>query len=210
MPEIHHYYHIYADGSWETPMQEHFAALKCSGLQDHDRFSLHIGLIGSEENAGRVRDFLNATGIEWREVGWERSGWEQLTLNVLAAECHQRTGVAFYAHTKGAHAPGPFNTEWRKRMTHFTVTKWREAIRSLETNHAYGCHWMQLEGNWLFGGNFWWTHMSLLRLLDMPRADNRWHAEEWIGQLHDRVANFKICDPAPPFPGNIKLPNVAS
>jgi hypothetical protein len=27
-----HFYHVFADGDWETPAREHFAALETSGL----------------------------------------------------------------------------------------------------------------------------------------------------------------------------------
>jgi hypothetical protein len=200
---LHHFYHIYADGGWREPVQEHLQALKTSGLETEEDFSFNVGLVGSDRNRAAVRDFLNVHAIEWREIASSEEGWEQVTLSVLARESHRLEGYVFYAHTKGASAPSRFNTAWRQRMTYHTVMRWREALLSLETNHAYGCHWMQLKGNWLFGGNFWWTRMCHLRLLPPPGVHSRWSAEGWIGLLRRYIDGFAACDPAGPFPGKI-------
>lgn len=203
MAELHHFYHIYADGEWREPVKEHLQALKTSGLGAEGGFSLSVGLVGNDRNTAAVRDFLNGHSIGWREVASSQEGWEQVTLNALARESHTLEGFVFYAHTKGASTPSRFNADWRQRMTFYTVTRWREALLSLETHHAYGCHWMQLGGSWLFGGNFWWTRMSHLRLLPPPGVHSRWAAEGWIGLLPRYIAGFAACDPAGPFPGKI-------
>jgi hypothetical protein len=203
--DIHHFYHVHADGFWREPVQQHLEALKYSGLQAQHGFQFNVGLVGSEQNISAVRRFFSDESVRWREVACSEQGWEQVTLDVLARESHNLEGFAFYAHTKGASAPTHFNNAWRMRMTYYTVTCWREALRSLETHHAYGCHWMQLEGShWLFGGNFWWTRMSHLRLLPPLGAHSRWAAEGWIGLLHEHIPGFIACDPAGSFPGKIK------
>lgn len=201
---VHHFYHIYADGSWRAAVEDHVRALLVSGLAAAPNFSLFVGIVGNAENADAVRAFLTSKQCAWQEAACAPTGWEQLTLQALAAHSQMEEGLAFYAHTKGAHDPNPFNIAWRSRMTHFNVIKWRDAVTALQTHDAYGCHWMNLEGNWLFGGNFWWTHLHLLRQLAPPRVESRWQAEEWIGQLAGRAEGFKVCDPAPPFPGTIK------
>ncbi len=201
--KLHHFYHVYADGAWREPVEEHLEALATSGLGAQDNFSLNIGFVGSDENTAAVREFLHHHSIRWREIGSTREGWEQVTLSVLARESHASEGFVFYAHTKGASAPTVFNTAWRERMTHHTVTCWRQALQSLETHHAYGCHWMELQGGWLFGGNFWWTRMSYVRLLPPPATHSRWAAEGWIGLLPQYIPEFTVCDPAGPFPGKI-------
>jgi hypothetical protein len=201
MTLIHHYYHIYADGAWEIPVREHIDALRESALETHPGFFLRIGIVGNNENVTRVRDYLGEKKIVWALAGWRREGWEQLTLTALATDCQRSDGLVFYGHTKGAHDPSRFNADWRQRMTYFNVTRWKDAVTSLRTHDAYGCHWMELEGNWIFGGNFWWTHMQHLRLLEPPNLANRWRAEDWIGQLRRQIKNFTVCDPAPPFPG---------
>lgn len=207
MNSIHHFYHIYADGDWTIPVQEHADALRKSKLQDYPGFSFHVGIVGNEENANRVRDYLDRNKTVWALAGWQHEGWEQLTLSALAADCQHADGLAFYGHTKGAHAPSRFNTEWRQRMTHFNVTRWKDAVTALQTHDAYGCHWMELEGNWIFGGNFWWTHMRHLRFLEPPKLEDRWRAEEWVGHLRHHVGNFRVHDPAPPFPGKVNPPH---
>lgn len=203
MTPIYHYYHVYADGAWEEPVREHTDALRASGLEVRPGFHFRVGLVGSLENVQKVRDYLAGKNFKWTMIGWRHSGWEQLTLKAVADDCQQTDGLVFYAHTKGAHQPTRFNSAWRKRMTYFNVTRWKDAVASLHTCSAYGCHWMDLEGSWVFGGNFWWTRMEHLRLLGPVSMDNRWKAEEWIGHLRHRLQNFRACDPAGPFPGQI-------
>jgi hypothetical protein len=203
MPPVHHYYHIYADGAWEEPVREHTDALRLSGLEDYPEFRFRIGLVGKTENVQRVKDYLHSKGVAWDLLGSSEEGWEQLTLAALARDCQHHEGFAFYAHTKGAHTPSRFNTAWRKRMTYFNVIMWKEAVASLNHASAYGCHWMELDGSWIFGGNFWWTHMEHLRLLGPVSMENRWKAEEWVGHLRQRVKDFKASDPAGPFPGKV-------
>lgn len=203
MTPIHHYYHVYADGAWEEPVREHTDALRDSGLEDYPNFLFHIGLVGRKENVQRVRDYLGKKNLEWTLIGWCEKGWEQLTLNGVAHDCKHTEGLVFYAHTKGSHDPSRFNTAWRKRMTYFNVTRWKDAVAKLENCSAYGCHWMEVEGSWIFGGNFWWTHMAHLRLLGPVSMDNRWKAEEWIGHLRHHVKDFRAYDPAGAFLGKV-------
>ena len=138
LPESHHFYHIYADGSWQEPVEEHILALKTSDLDAQKGFSLSIGLVGREHNAGAARSFLTAKSITSLEIGWSREGWEQVTLSALASESRTSDGLAFYAHTKGASTPSRFNAAWRRRMTDLTVVRWQDAVLCLRTDHAYG------------------------------------------------------------------------
>lgn len=204
MTPIHHYYHVYADAAWEEPVREHLAALTESGLSKWSDLSLNVGIIGAPENVERVLAHLGQRDLAWRCVGSAEQGWEQLTLSALWSDSKSRDGIALYGHTKGAHDTNSFNQAWRRRMTYFTVVRWREALAALEHYDAYGCHWINLEGSWIFGGNFWWTHMKHLRHLDPPSLENRWKAEEWVGHLRERVGDFKVLDPAPGFPGKIQ------
>jgi len=203
MTPIHHFYHVYADGAWEEAVTEHIGALRESGLELAPGFTFQVGMVGNQKNVNRVREYLDRSSVEWRLAACAREGWEQLTLAALAEESHHVDGLICYGHTKGAHNPSRFNTDWRRRMTFYNLIRWKDAVRSLETHDAYGCHWMELQGNWLFGGNFWWTHIHHLRLLEPPRLENRWRAEDWVGQLRNHIENFKVHDPAPPFPGSI-------
>ena len=207
MTPVHHYYHIYADGVWERPVQEHLAALAESGLACYPGFLLNVGVVGTAENLERVQQHLGAERIPWHLAAWQTEGWEQVTLCALARDCHVKDGVVLYGHTKGSHVTSRFNAAWRQRMSHFTITQWRAALDALETCDAYGCHWMELQGNWIFGGNFWWTHMRLLRLLGAPQLANRWQAEGWIGTLRHHIEELRVHDPAPPFPGQIGPPS---
>ena len=204
MTRLHHYYHIYADAAWQPAVHEHFTALSESGLSEQNDFCLNIGVVGAAEKIDDVCEYLRTRDLSWRLVASAAHGWEQLTLTALWSDAPSMDGPVLYAHTKGAHDTNEFNQAWRRRMTHFTVTKWRDAVTALHEYDAYGCHWMELEGSWFFGGNFWWTHMKHLRLLEPPRMENRWKAEEWVGHLREKIEGFRVFDPAPGFPGTIQ------
>lgn len=203
MENVYHFYHIYADGGWQSAVEQHLEALGGSGLIRENGFSFNVGFVGTEENVAAARAFLDRRAGPWREVAANRQGWEQVTLSALAEKSKTSDGFVFYAHTKGAASPSKFNTAWRQRMTLHTVAHWRDAVKSLETCHAYGCHWMNLEGFWLFGGNFWWTRMEYVRLLPPLQLHSRWAAEGWVGLLPKYIEGFSACDPAGPFPGKI-------
>ena len=76
-------------------MQELTDALRESALEDHPGFLLHIGIVGNEENANRVRDYLGEKKIVWALAGGWREGWEQLTLSALAADCQRGDAARF-------------------------------------------------------------------------------------------------------------------
>lgn len=84
MADLHHFYHIYADGEWQEPVEEHLEALRASGLGKEDGFSLNVGLVGNESNITAVRKFLSNQSIRWAEIASSQEGWEQVTLEVLA------------------------------------------------------------------------------------------------------------------------------
>ncbi len=203
---IHHYYHVYADGAWHGPITEHVEALRSSGLAARAGFSFHVGMVGRTENVETVRRYLDTTDLSWSLIASAAAGWEQLTLSALTRDSRVKDGLVLYAHTKGAYSPSRFNTDWRQRMTHFNVIRWADAVASLAKCHAYGCHWINLDGNWVFAGNYWWTRMEHLRLMGPPTFENRWKAEEWIGHLPEYIPNFKAYDPAGPFPRKIGSP----
>src|SRR5690349_21247965 len=78
IPELHHFYHIYADGAWREPVEEHLEALETSGLAAQKNFLLNVGLVGKDENSGLVRTFLNRHCQQWNEIASSRDGWEQV------------------------------------------------------------------------------------------------------------------------------------
>lgn len=198
---IHHFYHIYADGQWRQPVEEHVRALKQSEFPG----KLYIGLVGSSVNRDAVKAFLpDAVVIAEAEYGWEQVTqipmWEFSQLN---------EGLILYAHTKGAYSPIDVNVRWRRSMTYWNVLQWRDAVEKLKTHGAYGCHWIQplismpehKLGNWMFAGTFFWTHCELMRTWPKPALTHRHEAEGFIGYGWHQ-SNFKVWDCTPYFPNS--------
>ena len=92
---IRHYYHVYADGYWHTPVAEHLDALAESGLKPH----LTVGVVGEPANRRAVRVALRFAGVaRWIEAN---TGWEQVTLDALRQDAASHDDPVLYAHTKG-------------------------------------------------------------------------------------------------------------
>lgn len=176
---IAHWYHVYADGTWQEPVTEHLTALEDSGLAnalDH----LTVGIVGSPEN----REAVKATiGLEadWVEAD---TGWEHVTLEPLHAWAKTTTGVVLYAHSKSAHDPSPINRAWRTSMCYWNVIRWRDQTARLDTHDTAGCHWITDPEHRFYGGNYWWATTAYLSRLPALEHRDRWCAEWWIGEAH--------------------------
>lgn len=182
-----HFYHVFADGDWETPAGEHLEALVASDLIDNldDMF---LGIVGAESNRARVKREL--PGVVVAEAD---TGWEQVTLNAVHDFAQTDDGAIFYAHTKGAHSRSDLADMWRKSMTHDLITGWRGCVEALTTVQACGSHWLQsrmpehAEHDFFFAGNFWWAQSSYVAKLPALRFEHRYQAEGWIGLANPTV-----------------------
>jgi len=212
MADLHHFYHIYSNGSWETPLGEHIEALKLSGLL-YELSSLNFGIVGNEESRNKVKDYLINNVDVYYEVCTEvDEGWEQETLDKLLDFSQDNSGYIFYAHTKNAVDKTTLHIKWRNSMTYFTVMKWRDNVSALDTGcSAAGTHYLAMDRRFeykdagFFGGNFWWTNLKYIRKFPKPLREGRFDAESWIGHLkhvveeygeHHRIADFLPFHPA--------------
>jgi hypothetical protein len=190
-----HFYHVFADGDWVKPAQEHLKALLTSELFP-ELESVRLGIVGSRENRLKISETL--PGVVVAEAD---AGWEQVTLQNLHDFCQTDDGAVFYAHTKGAWSNSELADRWRASMTHDTVTRWRECVEHLETVQACGPHWMRSlmpehrEHEYFFGGNFWWARSDYVRTLDPVKTNTRFQAEGWIGLNNPSVTNLRIGEP---------------
>jgi hypothetical protein len=191
---IYHFYHIYADGFWEDPVNSHIDALKVSDLYNFfDNF--YIGIVGSQENRNMVIEKLKELDVDFSIVAEADAGWEQVTMNKIPNLIKDKNGWVFYAHTKGSHDPSKINIAWRKSMTYHNIIQWQEKVRPHFNDDidTIGCHWCD---NAFWGGTYWWAKMSYLNSLDMPLIDNRWCAEEWIGSKNPKIIDLNPGWPA--------------
>jgi hypothetical protein len=191
---INHFYHIYADGQWQDPVDEHINALKEYELIDSIN-SFNIGMVGSETNRELVKHKLQEYDVDFSVVAEENSGWEQVTMNKLYEFSQTNEGLIFYAHTKGSHDPSQINLAWRKSMCYFNVVKWKDIPNYFQDYDVdtIGCHWCK---NSFWGGTYWWAQASYVSSLGYPLNDDRWQAELWIGQGSPKVIDLNPGWPA--------------
>lgn len=208
--DLHHWYHLYADGNFETQVREHAAALRQSGLYEQ-LTSFHVGFIGTPENTAQAISLLHECKItdKLKIAAIVSAGWEQETLDDMWRYSKEHDGAVLYAHTKGASRTDPIDDPWRRSMTQLCVVEWRTAVAALECDGKFivGCHWIKgnpsierLNAAWenrqlnppgldgvggMFGGNFWWTRLELLRQNCQPDRTHRFAAEHWLGQLSE-------------------------
>lgn len=200
--ELAHYFHIYAAGAWQKPLQEHADALSQAGWEN----PVHIGVIGPPA-AREVA--IEAAMARWSLFcGTEADeGYEQLTLDAVRDYALGHDGAVLYCHTKGAADPTDFNARWRRSMTKRLVLPWRENLAALEEYDIVGSHWLTpavtpeggefADGLPFFGGNFWMARCDYLRTLPECPLENRWQAEHWIG-----MGTPRVLDLLPGWPGD--------
>ena len=192
---IYHFYHIYADGAWEIPVEEHIGALKFSKLEYYLN-EFNIGIVGNIDDRNKVIEKLKTYGIEFTVIAEEDNGWEQVTMNKMYELIKNKNGWVFYAHTKGSHDPSPINIAWRKSMTYYNIVKWQEKVEPHLGNidiDTIGCHWCN---NKFWGGTYWWARIDYLKSLSLPLMNDRWDAESWIGSGGPRILDLNPGWPA--------------
>lgn len=176
------FYHLYANGPWEVPVQEYLRALEFSDLK-----GLHcVGLVGSDSNRKKVRDFLPR---HMSVVAEADVGYEQVTLralHVMVKDLAVGTPV-LYAHTKGTgfSVGDPVAQVWRHAMIHETVMTYPD----LSEYDVAGAHWLD-SPNLHFYGNFWWARSEYLAKLGPVGDKSRYDAELWLGTGNPRVLDL--------------------
>ena len=181
MPDLHHVYHLYADGGWEQAWEEHIEALNLGLIGHLSTFS--IGLVGSPENRAIARQCVENSGAT--VVVEEDSGWEQVTLKWLHDQVATLDGFVLYCHSKGAGYPNGVSVPWRRTMTSDVVIGWEESVKLLDSYEAVGGHWHYPSDETgpvgYFAGNFWWARCEAIAELDEPEVIHRFAAEGWLG-----------------------------
>jgi hypothetical protein len=198
-----HFYHIGADGDWQVPVHEHFAALRTSKFPGRVR----VGIVGSNDNITKVEKYL-VKYWDWRFTAdvTADTGFEQVTLEVLRSwvQNEDPSTKVLYAHSKGAFNQSFQQDNWREAMTTKLVREWETCVPLLDTSDVVGIHWVTPAlaasighevGSPFFGGNFWWANAGYLKNLPPLGYSSRWDAEAWIG-----LGDPKITDRKPGFP----------
>lgn len=207
---LHHFYHVYADGDCETPIREHIRALKESGLYDA-LSTFAIGFVGSQQKRDEAKHCIGTLGVKFIIAAEADYGWEQVTQIPMWEFSKVNDGLMLYAHTKGASDRSEVNERWRRSMIYWNVIRWNDAKEILSSGYAsaYGTHWIypllsmpeHILGNPMYAGTFWWVRCDQLRTWMSPPMTHRHEAEGWIGYKYAEKP-FPIYDPAPYFPNS--------
>jgi hypothetical protein len=191
-----HFFHVFADGNFSTPIREHFTEARVSGLLGV-LDSVRVGVVGDRVNRERVLGLFAELDVPVSVVAEADTGWEQVTLKELHQFAKQDDGKIFYAHTKGAWSPDPIAQPWRTTMIHDTVTRWRECVNALESVQVAGAYWLRSDmpehhdHKFFFAGNFWWARSDYVGTLDPVGEVSRYQAEGWLGLGEPSVQNMR-------------------
>lgn len=186
MVKLKHYYHIWANGLWQVPFNEHLIALTDSGLLDSLDF-IGVGIVGSDANRAAVKEVLPP---KFQVVAESGAGFEQVTHAALAEDLQEPAKI-FYSHTKGAANHRHDQDNWRREMTDGTVYHWRECVDLLDQYDAVGCRWRR--DPWRhYSGTFFWATSSYLSTLAPISYTYRDDAEAWIGQSNTGGTHAEI------------------
>jgi hypothetical protein len=215
--KIHHFYHVYSNGSWEMPFREHINALRHTSLIDN-LYSFHIGIVGNEQSRESVKRLIKDENLNAVICCEADDGWEQETLDELLEFSKENDGLILYAHTKTAVNINDLHLRWRKSMAYHNIINWQKNVDILtnpdEVFHITGCHYLDsatasnpdtvpvktFKG--FMAGNYWWSKLEYIRNLDKCHRNNRYFAEIWISDLKDIYQDeYKIYDFDPIHPG---------
>jgi hypothetical protein len=191
-----HFFHVYADGNFHTPIREHFTQVKESGLLG-ELDSVRVGLVGDVTNRARVLALFDELAVPVMVVASADMGWEQVTLKALHEFAQGDDGFVFYGHTKGAWSSDPIAHPWRVTMIQDTVTRWRECVDALSRVQAAGAYWLRSDmpehhdHKFFFAGNYWWARSDYVASLDLVGVETRFQAEGWIGLGEPTVENMR-------------------
>ena len=160
MTSLHHFYHVYADGWWETPVTEHFDALVRFGLYDR-LATLRVGFVGTPDNVQRAKDFITSLNVTYEVAAETSEGWEQTT----------QISMEYYNFVR-----------WEVAVAHLDSGKKIVGCHWFNGGPAENPEWGH---GGMFGGTYWWTTCAILRQNVRPTTDHRFAAEHWIGQLSE-------------------------
>lgn len=203
--KIAHFYHVYAAGYWQVPVNEHCALLTVSDFTGE----VHIGLVGSADQRAVAESVIRSLVPNISVAAVSDVGFEEITLRALRSWCKANpSGRVLYTHAKGAYNAQILNDNWRRGMEGRLISDWRDHVRALDELDLIGSHWLtpavyahRSVTKPFFGGNFWWANASYIAgLPDLPRLtfSTRGLAEAWVGQ--DNPAVKDLCPGWPTYP----------
>lgn len=198
-------YHVAIMRNWETIVKEQMEILNVSGLgQESTR--IYVQLTGVKDSAHFMsikKHFehlpfyskMNFRSFKKLEV-YENPSIRQVQVTART----KPNAKIFYFHTNGVYQ-GEKNVgtnyfhkgywtpeqlgniqQWRRFMEFFTITKWKDCIKYLETYDCCGTDWVKNRNgvSFHFSGNFWWANADYILRCTLEE-NNRFNCERFIG-----------------------------
>jgi hypothetical protein len=169
------YYHVYGIDNVEKIIDEQLTLLN----EIKEPFKLTVGLSVCNEsyNYNSLLDKISPSIIKYGDN-------EFLTLNLIQQDDIEDDDYIFYFHTKGASKinTGLYELEsnWRKNLNYFLITKYAEVIRNLKEYNTFGYQLEELDnGIDIYSGNFWWATGKYIKSINTDNVDktDRYNAE---------------------------------
>jgi hypothetical protein len=211
--KLYNFYHLWVDGNWKSPLNDHISYLEDSLLYGNIE-KVYVGLVGSASNRITAKEYLRLNAGTKYEVCVEAdSGFEQVTQDAMVDFAKDHDGYVFYNHAKAAHNDVEFDHAWRKELYSVLVGQWRKCVRKLKEHSMVGTYYLMPKhtaaeyrlkdsddikyarfiGNEVweekghFSSNFWWTHLKYIKALGYPdRVETT--TDPYLKYADDRLA----------------------
>ena len=169
------YYHVYGVDDVDKIIDEQLTLLN----EIKEPFKLTVGLSVSKESYdyNGLLDKISPNIIKYGEN-------EFLTLNLIQQDNIEDDDYIFYFHTKGASKINTslyeLESNWRKNLNYYLITKYTEVIRNLKEYNTFGYQLEELDnGINIYSGNFWWATGKYIKTINTDDVDktDRYNAE---------------------------------
>lgn len=184
--------HIATMNHWKNVVAELFKEIKDSGLMENTKI-IYLGILGKEK-------FFPTNDMDCKfKILCSKKSFspaECLTLNKLREKTQQlqENHKIWYIHTKGVSKPKCKRRQnCRRYMSYFIIKKWRDCYKCLDSYDACGVNWIKARGPVIhdyFSGNFWWTNSSFIARLPAIKENNRFNAENFLGNGSPKIYCF--------------------
>lgn len=188
------YLHVATIGNYQEIFDEIFSSIEESHLIENID-SLNVCIVGS----GHL-SCPNHSKISVTQYGDVSEG-EFYTLDKIKkiSDATEKKLKILYLHTKGVTTPNnQCIVDWRKYMTYFNVTQYKNCLQLLEENDACGVDLVN-DPAIHFSGNFWWSTSSYIKKLPSiqdlktkikPVLTVRHNCEFWIGMGNGKLKSL--------------------
>lgn len=199
MTPIHVYLHVAGMNHYREIVAELAGVIDGAGLYDAAA-SLTACCVGEA-------NLSNLFGQKWSVLQGSPSliAYEYPTLDKLWRHARSEANAYYlYLHTKGVRGGSSrrlrHRASWRRYMSHYVITRWRECIDALAEHDTAGVEWMKPRRYPApcYAGNFWWARGEYLCQLPKPEESSanrglkhrRHGAEAWLGLGSPRAACY--------------------